>query len=276
MTNKQQQIIARVTSLLSEHDQQESFLIGEIEKLSWQSGNEFPCSELLRQFVHTTFDEDEAENHWDRIFENLDYFRNELNHDFGLRVAIFDYFINLNKAVSSPILVEIHVLKAAEEMAMLDSLTGLYNRRYLDICLNKEVKRAQRHESIFSVLMLDIDNFKAINDLHGHIFGDEVLQRMAAVLTDISREEDMPCRYGGEEFIVVLPETGSEGAIRYAERLRDRMREEEPFQSKKITVSGGISTFPHSATEPARLLESADAAMYKAKFSGKDRIISAD
>ena len=276
MTNKKMQTIARVTSLLSERDQQESFLIGEIEKLSAQPDNEFIYSGLLRLFVHNSFGEDEAENHWDRIFEHLDYFRKELKHDFGLRVAIFDYFINLNKTVSSPILVEMRVLKAAEKMAMLDALTGLYNRRYLDTCLVKEARRALRHENIFSIVMLDIDNFKVINDSYGHIFGDEVLKRMAAVLTDISREEDIPCRYGGEEFVVILPETSSEGAVRFAERLRGRMRKEEPFISKQITVSGGVSTFPQNATEPARLLEIADAALYKAKFSGKDRVITGD
>ncbi|MGB5443837.1 MAG: GGDEF domain-containing protein [Gammaproteobacteria bacterium] len=276
MTNKKQQTIARVTSLLSELDQQESFLINEIEKLSLQPDSESINSGLLRLFVHTTFDEDEAENHWDRIFEKLEYYRNELKHDFGLRVAIFDYFINLNKTVSSPVLVEMRVIKAAEKMAMLDALTGLYNRRYLDMTLLKEARRALRHDSIFSVVMLDVDNFKAINDSYGHIFGDEVLKRMAAVLTDISREEDIACRYGGEEFVVVLPETGSEGAVRFAERLRDRMRKEEPFLSKQITVSGGIATFPQNATEPARLLEIADSALYKAKFSGKDRILTGD
>ena len=276
MTNKKQQTIAKSDLAVIRTGPAGKFPDRGNRETFGSTSNESICSGMLRLFVHATFDEDEAENHWDRIFENLDYFRNELKHDFGLRVAIFDYFINLNNTVSSPVLVEMRVLKAAEKMAMLDSLTGLYNRRYLDMCLIKEARRALRHENIFSIVMLDIDNFKAINDSHGHIFGDEVLKRMAAVLTDISREEDMPCRYGGEEFVVVLPETSTEGAVRFAERLRDRMRKEEPFLSKNITVSGGIAAFPESATEPARLLEIADSALYKAKFSGKDRVITAD
>ena len=260
----------RVLALLPDQDIWESSVLREIELLSRspESGNF--CAELLKFFVHTTFDEEEAEHHWDKIFENYDYYLSELNHDVGLRVAIFDYFVNLNKIVSSPIMVEIHVFKEAEKLAMLDSLTGIFNRRYFDVSLKKELKRALRYDKNLSLLLIDMDNFKNINDTKGHLFGDSVLSRLAGILSSISREEDIPCRFGGEEFVVLLPETGASGAFTFAERLRSEMRAEDFFTENQITFSGGIACYPEHGNDVRGLLEVADKALYQAKFSGKD------
>ncbi|MCP3869655.1 MAG: GGDEF domain-containing protein, partial [Gammaproteobacteria bacterium] len=119
-------------------------------------------------------------------------------------------------------------------------------------------------------LMIDLDDFKKINDTRGHLFGDDVLKRLATILASISREEDVPCRYGGEEFIVVLPETNASGALRFAERLRSEMRGDVFFRENKISYSGGVASYPTNGATVESLLNNADKALYEAKFSGKD------
>lgn len=273
MNDKQLKTMQRVLALLPDQDVWESSVLREIELLSQSQESRNFCAELLKFFVHTAFDEDEAERHWDKIFENYDFYVNALNHDVGLRVAIFDYFVNLNKVVSSPIMVEIHIFKEAEKFAMLDGLTGLFNRRYFDVSLRKELKRALRYDKRLSLLLIDMDDFKTINDTKGHLFGDSVLTRLSGILSSISREEDIPCRFGGEEFVVILPETNARGAAIFAERLRSEMRDDEFFKDNRATFSGGISCYPDNGKEVVDLLEAADKALYEAKFAGKDRCI---
>jgi diguanylate cyclase (GGDEF)-like protein len=270
MNEKQLKTKERVVSLLSETDLQESSLLLDIEKLEKSPTSGSFHSELLKFFVHTTFAEDEAEIHWAKIFENYDYFLHELKHDIGLRVAIYDYFINLNKVISNPIMVEVHVFKETEKLAMVDSLTGLFNRRYFDVSLKKEINRALRYGKDMSILMIDLDNFKNINDSKGHLFGDKVLKKLATILTTVSREEDVLCRYGGEEFVIILPETNTSGALIFAERLRLEMSGKEFFRENNITFSGGISSYQQVSEDASKLLDCADKALYKAKLSGKN------
>ncbi|MCP3870396.1 MAG: GGDEF domain-containing protein, partial [Gammaproteobacteria bacterium] len=191
MNERQLSIKKRVLDLLSDQDLHGTSLHETVEKLSKSPDSHYFCSELLKLFVHTSFEEEVAEEHWEKIFRNYEYFARSLNHNVGLRVAIFDYFVNLNKVISSPIMVEIHVFKEAEKLAMVDSLTGIFNRRYFDVCFNKELKRAVRYNKSLSLLMIDLDDFKKINDTRGHLFGDDVLKRLATILASISREEDV-------------------------------------------------------------------------------------
>ena len=270
MNERQLKVKQRVLALLPNQDNQETSVIRGIESLSDSPNSGNFCAELLKFFVHTKFEEVEAQHHWEKIFENYDYYVNELNHDIGLRVAIFDYFVNLSKVVSSPIMVEIHIFREAEKLAMVDALTGIFNRRYFDLSLKKEIKRSMRYGKTFSVLLIDMDDFKNINDTRGHLFGDKVLVTLATLLTSISREEDIPCRFGGEEFAVVLPETHAKGALTFAERLRSEMRSHEFFREHQITFSGGISSYPNDGDNIVALLAVADKALYEAKFSGKD------
>ena len=137
--------------------------------------------------------------------------------------------------------------------------------------MKKEAKRALRYGKTLSLLIIDLDDFKAINDTKGHLFGDDVLKRLAAILTSISREEDIPCRYGGEEFVVILPETSANGALTFAQRLRAEMHAEAFFLDNRITCSGGVATYPDTSDAIEDLLKNADKALYEAKLSGKDR-----
>ncbi len=245
----------------------------EINAILSSGTKELFYSKLLELFINLNFGEDEAKNHWENIINNIDFMKNHLNREIGLRVAIVDYFINHTEMMKEPIVVEMRVFKENEKLALVDSLTGLFNKRFYDITVRKEYKKALRFNQIFSLFLLDLDDFKKVNDTKGHLFGDEVLANFGKFLSLSSREEDIICRYGGEEFIVILPETTGDGALMYAERIREILKEDNFFKKHKITFSGGISTFPYNGKDLEELFKSVDKSLYAAKYAGKDCII---
>ena len=163
--------------------------------------------------------------------------------------------------------------ETVEKLAITDSLTGLYVRRYFSERLEEELHRSKRHKFKFAFLMIDIDDFKLCNDTYGHLVGDVVLKEMSRIIKEHLRAIDVVSRYGGEEFAVLLPETGPDGAILVAERLRKKI-EENVFtaydEKLKVTISTGVSIYPQDATEEKGLIEKADTALYTAKRSGKN------
>jgi diguanylate cyclase (GGDEF)-like protein len=164
------------------------------------------------------------------------------------------------------------------EISITDSLTGLYNRKHSMEVLTKEVARAERYQRPLALLMIDVDHFKRYNDTCGHLAGDEVLRKIATIFRRCTRESDCVGRYGGEEFLIILPETVGDDAGRIAERIRSHLAEEDfPFgpQMLKITISGGIASFPRNGRSPESLLKSADAALYEAKNRGRNRVVPA-
>ena len=161
-----------------------------------------------------------------------------------------------------------------ERMAITDGLTGLYNHRYFQERLDDFIARSERHGQTFSVLLSDIDHFKKVNDTHGHPVGDKVLRRFSQLLDDSARKVDLVSRYGGEEFVLVLDGTEREGAVQFAERVREEIARlvfggsEGTFS---VTVSIGISTYPEDAAEKAELVDRADQALYFSKENGRNR-----
>ncbi len=155
-----------------------------------------------------------------------------------------------------------------------DSLTGLANHGFFWSTLGVEVERADRYERKLSLAMLDVDHFKAFNDRYGHVGGDEALAGVAEAIRQHSRVHDLPARYGGEEFAVILPETPTEGAGVFAERIRQAI-EIDSFAGcspGELTVSNGLATFPADASDPAELVRVADQRLYEAKEQGRNRI----
>jgi diguanylate cyclase (GGDEF)-like protein len=161
-----------------------------------------------------------------------------------------------------------------ERLSVTDLLTGLRNRRFLLEAFDKEIRRADRHERPFCVLMLDVDRFKQYNDTHGHLAGDEVLKRMGVVLKDATRDLDVLARYGGEEFICLLPECDVENGVAAGERIRQRLAEES-FEGGPITISVGVAEFPTHGETAGAVIGEADAALYAAKAAGRDRVMGA-
>jgi diguanylate cyclase (GGDEF)-like protein len=158
-----------------------------------------------------------------------------------------------------------------ERLSITDSLTKLYNRRYLLDRLAREIERSRRHKRSFGVLLVDVDNFKRYNDAYGHLAGDEVLTRIASLLQESTRQVDCVARYGGEEFVAVLAETDMTGAEEVCDRIRTRLAS-SAFHGAKITLSIGVAVFPTHGETPESLTAAADAAMYEAKRAGRDQV----
>lgn len=159
--------------------------------------------------------------------------------------------------------------------SITDRLTGIYNRRYFDELLLQEIARSERYGRFFALLMVDIDDFKAYNDAHGHLEGDRALQEIASLFKRHGRRTDSLVRYGGEEFVLIMREVKKEEALGLAERLRGSIENahlegKKPILRRRLTISIGIAAYPTDATSAEELVARADEALYAAKASGKN------
>jgi len=165
------------------------------------------------------------------------------------------------------------LFEVTQEMAITDSLTGLYNRRYFYVILDNEIERAKRYQSPLSLIMMDIDHFKLVNDKFGHLAGDEVLHSVSEISKKLLRHIDNMFRYGGEEFVIILPETNQEEALNVAERIRSTIAETAFKTNKgnvKLTVSIGVSEYGENHPTHNEFIESVDRTMYGAKKAGRN------
>ncbi|HXW03930.1 MAG TPA: sensor domain-containing diguanylate cyclase [Vicinamibacterales bacterium] len=167
-------------------------------------------------------------------------------------------------------------VQRAEALSVTDDLTQLYNSRYLSQVLRRETKRASRSNRPLSLLFIDLDGFKAINDTHGHLFGSRALVEAAGVIRASARETDVVARFGGDEFALVLPDTGSDGALYVGERIRERIAAhrflERDGLNISLTASVGVAALPDVSTTAEGLIQAADQAMYWIKDHGKNGI----
>jgi diguanylate cyclase (GGDEF)-like protein len=222
------------------------------------------------------FTPEESRGYWNEIVQHLEGLNLALGRDVGLRLAVCDYFMNLHPRMREPVIVEVQVLLQKERGALVDELTGLFNRRYFNDAIHREVERFKRFGQRFSLVMLDVDHFKRFNDTYGHLAGDDALQAVAGVLRDTARSFDHVVRYGGEEFALILPHTDTEQALAASERLRLAVeRRPVPVQDQpvQLTVSLGVATFPEDAINARDLVGRADEALYDAKTT-RNRVCS--
>jgi len=235
---------------------------------------------LLRLLTQLDFEESEARTHWMGILRHRAHLSSRLVREASVQLAALDYFQNVAPAIKNPKVVEMATFLATERSAITDGLTGLYNRPFFDASLRRELKRARRYGLAFSLVMLDLDDFKLVNDFHGHVVGDEALARLSDVIRASVREIDVACRYGGEEFSLILPETSRTGAYIVSERIRMDAKEtfdrkplgSNPSASISMSVSGGIAIYPTDSNSAEGLIRMADKALYRSKHEGKNRI----
>jgi diguanylate cyclase (GGDEF)-like protein len=217
----------------------------------------------------------EAEQCWHEIVSHCDLLSAAIDRRVSLRTAICDYFCSVHKSLRNPKVVEINIFEKTSQSSQIDSLTDLYNRRFFDDELSKEIARANRHNNLLSILFLDIDDFKKINDTFGHLAGDRVLQAVADIMLKEKRLEDIAARYGGEEFVIISPETSKANSLILAERIRrsvEQMRLNYEGNTIQLPISGGLAAYPVDATDGLTLIKYADSALYRAKASGKNNI----
>ncbi|MDX1390530.1 MAG: GGDEF domain-containing protein, partial [Acidobacteriota bacterium] len=224
ITEVAQRTRRRIVAVLADDTPEPRHLIAQLRNLRSLEG--VPAfATAIHILAHLEMPEGAAETLLTEILGHRESLAATLARDPGLRVAAIDYLSNVEQRLASPIVVEMEQLEATERSAVTDSLTSLYNRRYFRAALDREIRRSRRYGLVFSLILLDLDRFKQVNDAFGHLFGDEVLVRVAGLIHKAIREPDIACRYGGEEFALILPETARLGAHSLAERIRRRVEQ---------------------------------------------------
>jgi len=234
---------------------------------------------LLNVLTQLEFSPEDAKKNWNRIIEHKEKLETKLSHAISLMTAVCYYFSDVEKNINTPAIIELKMLEETKKQSHSDGLTGLFNRRYFDEALQGEMNRAQRYNGCFSIFFIDLDNFKKLNDTYGHQAGDLTLKVVAEILQAMKRTEDTACRYGGEELVLILPETEKMNALVIAERIRKKVEEAVlEFEGKtfNVTLSGGIASYPADGKEAQELVHAADVALYQAKESGRNRIFIHD
>jgi diguanylate cyclase (GGDEF)-like protein len=232
---------------------------------------------IIQFLTHLSLTDEEAKLHFHNLLEHRRALTEKLHRDVGMRVAAMDYFFNVVKVLNNPRIVEIPMFDEMEQKSKEDSKTGCFNMAFFTELLDKEIKRAQRYDQNASLMIIDIDNFKAFNDLYGHMYGDGILKEFCGILKESVRSEDVVARFGGDEFLVLMPQTGRVGARFLAERIKSALeqyslKKKETEGIEEIRFSAGIATLPFDGIDYKGLIQSADTSLYKSKALGKNRI----
>ncbi|MCX7997950.1 MAG: GGDEF domain-containing protein [Leptospiraceae bacterium] len=230
-------------------------------------------SDIFHVMANLELPEKEAEYHWKKISEHAKRMSYKLNREISFTVAMLDYCTHNEILIHNPKIVEFEVFEEVVANSIIDELTGIYNRRFFNTSLFREIKRCSRHERSLSLFVFDLDNFKLFNDNYGHSVGDKALKLVGSLLNKSFRIEDTAARIGGEEFCVILPEINPKDAIIPCERFAHLLKEESAkLLPNTITLSGGIAHYPFDGETPEDLYIAADSYAYFAKKNGKNQI----
>lgn len=268
------ELIEAIYTLLYRDDLDLESLISELEELERQEGSAV-YGELLHLLAHLRFPDDEAKEHWEAVLAHRSAMEESLGSSVDVSVALVSYFVHVNRQLHQPKVIELKIFEETRASAYKDELTGLHNFRFFQEYLGWEVKRCERHGGSFAIAMGDLDNFKEFNDRFGHEAGNEALREVGRVLAECGRAEDVAIRYGGEEFVLLMPATTKEDARKVVERVRQAVNDlefSEADLSQVLTISLGIADYPADAVSVEDLIRCADRAMYIAKARGKNQV----
>ncbi len=273
--NNNSPILSEINKLLVRYSRDSEQFSERVERLAKNHGDEvYP--QLIFTTAHLEFTTPTARKHVQAVLSHWETIRKSLRRDVDFRVALLDYFVDVNKRIKNPKIIEIRIFQKTQQETFVDELTQLYNYRFFMRALDAEVVRANRYNAPLSLVFLDVDDFKQYNDVNGHLAGNRALKRLARIVKKCLRDVDIPTRYGGEEFAVILPETNKEGAFVISERIR-RTVEQSAFPKgdtqplKRVSVSGGVATLNVDAATGKGLIRKADQALYRAKSRGKNQ-----
>ena len=231
-----------------------------------------PAKTLQRVFPHAHFTEREAAVRAAAIEAHRRQLGSQLGRNVGSVVAAVDYLLNISGELKAPTIVEHEALTLLEHRSITDPLTGLFNRYHFEAMLKREVARCTRYDVSLSLLLIDVDRLKPINDRWGHQAGDRALSRVATAIQTSLRGTDIAARIGGDEFAIILPDTDAVAAIIVATRIRRALVQPD---STPVTISGGLVELPRGLADAssAQLMAAADVALYAAKNAGGDAVV---
>jgi diguanylate cyclase (GGDEF)-like protein len=241
-----------------------------LERIKNERGNKF-FSDLLYAITHRFFSPAVAEDIWDKILRHKYEMSSIMKRNIRIAVASLDYLSNLTSELHSVTLSDEAYIADLVRLSVHDGLTGLFNHSCCFRKIDTELKRFLRYNTAVSVAMIDVDNFKEINDTLGHQIGDNVLTAMANIIKEEARESDVCCRYGGDEFVVIMPMTKASDASAFAERLRGRIAQ-SMFDGRTLTVSIGVTSCGETLITAQEFIKRADTALYTAKRNGKNHV----
>jgi diguanylate cyclase (GGDEF)-like protein len=236
-------------------------------------------SDLLFTLTHLRFPEEVAEAKWRRVLEHKYVMSQRQGRNVGMRVALLDYLLNVTRELQNVTFLEVDQLEETRRESIFDWLTGVYLKGHFLSVSETEISRARRRGQSCSFFFFDIDHFKVYNDRFGHLAGDALLKLVPWYVQDMIRSYDLIGRYGGEEFVILFPDTTLRDALRRADEIRSLLSE-MPFLGREempggtVTISGGVAAFPHHGADMKSILGSADAALYRAKKAGRNRVMS--
>lgn len=256
-----------------------------LSKSMAQMRSRYPTADVFRAMfyltVHLDFGEQEATDHFDRLKAHYMKLCGMVARPLDIRVSMLDYFLDVNRRISSPKIIEMRVFQNAQSQLIRDELTGLYNYRHFKEVLTTEHTRTSAGSELLSLVIADIDNFKQVNDVHGHLAGDQVLKEMAARIEKAVGRRFYVFRYGGEEFAMIVPQLSKVETRQLVESVRKAVASNPVIIPRNlsgdqvelaITASFGIATIPGDATELESLIQRADKALYVAKAGGKNTV----
>ena len=267
------EIVEVIYGLLYRDDLGIDPLIAALQELEEQEGP-VVYVELLYLLTHMRFEPEEARKHWKAVVRHREELEAAVGYEVDLSVGLVSYFVQVSPKLKNPKVIELKLFEETRASAYRDELTGFHNFRFFQEFFRWEVKRCGRSGGEFSIAMGDLDNFKSYNDRFGHDAGNEALQAVGKALQEAGRGQDVVVRYGGEEFVLIMPETSKEDAWRVADRVCRAVAELElsPSQSEnRVTMSLGVASYPADAMAPEALIRCADRAMYTAKAKGKNQ-----
>lgn len=230
---------------------------------------------LFKLLAGIDIPQESSEEHWIKALEHRQELMLLLGRNVDITTSLSDYLQNATNFLNHPRLIEATFYENVVHETIHDKLTGLFNRPYFDEAYSQQVSLAKRYQDDFTILFLDIDNFKDINDNFGHLAGDEALRQIGEIINLQKRDSDVAARYGGEEFVLLLTHTDNVSGFIFAERLRQAIESLKVYyhdQCIKLTISGGLASFPFNSQHPEQLLQMADNAVYLSKGAGKNRI----
>ena len=248
-----------------------------IEKLNQlrQEHGPMVCRVILQTMTSLDIPRETAADYWQRILEHRQQLSRLLARKVDLVTAMCDFLRSETSCLFNPRLVDFGTFERVIHETMFDGLTGLFNRLYFNEAFEHQISLAKRYSTALSILFIDVDNFKDVNDTHGHIVGDTALKRIGAIIKNAKRDSDIAARFGGEEFVLLMPHTEIVNALILGERIRKEVEKEEfPAHGTTyhLTISGGLASYPLNATDANTLLLQADSATYLAKGAGKNTI----